>query len=151
MKIYNDIEIKQMAGHPDCIHSSEIESFLRGFRKAEELFYNDQNDQNGPFLKYCKEPPHLPYMYPHLKEEMITNHNFDKIEEFRKKISLYSFNKETSNNYPEFVFEYMYDLDDGEYDFEIGNAKFTHCKVKKQIIDDIRMYSSTDYYVFFNL
>jgi hypothetical protein len=37
MKIYSDDEIKQMAGHPDCIPLQYIEYFLKGFRTAEKL------------------------------------------------------------------------------------------------------------------
>lgn len=143
MKNYTDEEIKFMAGHPDCINSYEINGFLNGFRKAQELFYQDKEDVNSPFQLYSKESPYLPYMYHHLKEEMIFNHNLDIIKKYKM--------SDDDPKRPPFIFEYKYLLNDGEYDFEIENAKFTHCTVEILDIQNFRTtYITKKYNVIFN-
>ena len=144
MKNYTDEEIKMMAGHPDCFSSIEINGFLRGFRRAEKEY-------NSLLLEYSLEPPFLPYMYSHLREEMIFNHNFDEIDNFSKKCKLSKFDSTDGDLfYPPLIFEYMYPLGAAHYDFEIKNAKFKKCWVEPfDSTDGVIRYKTGSYYVIF--
>jgi hypothetical protein len=164
MKIYDDDEIRRMAGHPDCVDIYEVNGFLRGFRKAQELllFKNEFLDNSrNQYLdnsrnQYSKNG--LPFMYPHLEEDKIFNDNFDEIEKYAKEcqINQYGdFGKPKSNNYPEFRFQYKGIIHPTHYDFTFKNALFRYCWVEP--FEEYRMgnqvdifYRTGSYYVIFD-
>ena len=131
MKLYTDEEIKGMAGHPDCINAYEINGFLRGFRKAQELDVLDVcMDTVNSNIQYSVSG--MPFMYPHLEEDKIFNTNYDEIEKYAKEhqvVEYGDFGTPKNDNYPEFTFEYDGDIHPTSYDFTFKNAFFRYCWV----------------------